>query len=371
MENKIIYVTPRDFDPIYNKSEEQLLEEFIKKELVKSNITETTQIPKDALKRKQILSIIFAILIFIYVSIIFFHFPILTYITGFIILLIFSIATRKYSLIKYLKKEVKSRPNEKISNIVMNTKNSLVDDNSKLFRRICVIASIIISLAIFIKPRILYEETEGGYAVRYYIFGLTEYNKAEIPATYKGKKVVALRGNSFSNMPLLKEVKLPDTIKEIRGQAFKNDILLERVNIPNNLEYLGGGSFYNCKSIKEIELPDTLTYMGGEMFTGASKLEYIKLSNNLTEIRGNSFENCISLKSITIPSKVTRIGGHAFYGNTSLSSVIFEEDSELKEIGSSAFRQCTNLRSITIPKKTVVNSRAFKESPTIIKYFED
>ena len=41
--------------------------------------------------------------------------------------------------------------------------------------------------------------------------------------------------------------------------------------------------------------------------------------------------------------------------------------SKLEEIGSSAFRNCDSLANITIPNKTVVNQRAFKNSPTIIK----
>ena len=100
---------------------------------------------------------------------------------------------------------------------------------------------------------------ENGYGVRFYAFGITNFKTAEIPATYKGQPVISLRGNTFSNMPLLQEVKLPETITEIRGQAFKNDIFLKKVNIPQKLEYLGGGAFYNCASITSIILPDTLT----------------------------------------------------------------------------------------------------------------
>ena len=56
-------------------------------------------------------------------TLIFFHFPIYTYIVGLVILFIFFRVTRKYNLIKYLKKELKARPQEKISNII-NTDQS-------------------------------------------------------------------------------------------------------------------------------------------------------------------------------------------------------------------------------------------------------
>lgn len=365
-----VIVNASNFDSIYNNTEDKLLEEFIKRELTKAGIeNKFNLIPADVLKRKNILNIIFSFLILVYISLVFFHFPIYTYVIGLIILFMFLKFTKSYNLIKYLKKEIKSRPSEKISNIVMNVSNSFVSDNSKLLRLGSIAIAIVLPLFFFMNPRIMYEKVDYGYAVRFYTFGLTNFTTATIPETHNGEPVVSLRGNTFSNMPFLETVSLPNTIIEIRGQAFKNDIKLVSVNIPRNLEYLGGASFYNCTSITCIELPNSLTYMGGETFYNAVSLENIKLSNNLTEIRGNSFENCRSLKTIKIPDNVTRIGGHAFYGNTSLTEVVFTSNSRLYEIGSSAFRRCTRLNSITLPKGVIINERSFKESPTVIIYF--
>ena len=367
---KKVLVQPSDFNPLYNLSENEVLEKFIIKELDKVGIAKFSELmPGDLLKRKKILNVIFEILLFAYVTLIFFHFPLYTYIIGIIILFIFLKITRKYNFIKYLKKQIKARPREKISNIITYEKNNLLKDNTKGLFIIGIFISVVAPLIIFSTPRIFYEKTSNGYAVRYYAFGLTNYKTATIPGYYKNEKVVGLRGNTFSNMRFLKSVKLPDSIVEIRGQAFKNCSSLIEVNIPKNLEYLGGGAFYNARSIKKIELPDTLTYLGGESFYGARSLEYIKLSNSLTEIRGDSFEYCTSLKNITVPDSVTRIGGHAFYGDNKLSKVTLTENSKLSEIGSSAFRRCSRLYTITIPRNTYINERAFKESPTSVQYF--
>ncbi len=368
--DKKIAIHPSDFENIYSLPEDKLVEIFINKELEKANIDKTTKlIPSDILKRKRILNVIFSFLLFVYILLIFFHFPISTYIIGIMILFIFFKITRNYNFIKYLTKQLKARPGEKISNIIMYEKNNLVSDNTKSAFIICMLISIALPLIIFSSPRIFYEKTKGGYAVRYYTFGLTNYKTVVIPEYYKNKKIVSLRGNTFSNMPFLEKITLPNSIIEIRGQAFKNCKKLEKVNIPNKLKYLGGGAFYNASSIKEIVLPDTLTYLGGESFYNASSLEYVKLSNNLSEIRGDSFSNCIALKGIVIPDNITRIGGHAFYGDSSLAEVTIGKNSKLSEIGSSAFRQCYSLYKITIPDGTYVNERAFKESPTSINRF--
>ena len=341
-------VHAEDFDPLFAMSEEDCVEGFIKREMQRAGITEEQNlIPEDMLRRKNILNAILAVLLFVYISLFFFHFPMKTYVIGLLILVVYAFLTSRYQLIKYLKKEIRSRSQEKISNIVMNVKASMVPDYSKKLKWALIAVAVAGSLLLFSKPRIFYEHADDGYYVRFYVYGLTNMATATIPDTYQGEKVVGLRGNTFSNMPFLTEVTLPDSITEIRGQAFKNCRSLERVTLPKNLTYLGGEAFYRCSSLEEVNLPA-----------------------GLTEIRGNTFEECSSLLRIEIPDNVTRIGGHAFYGNTSLEEVVISPDSKLQQIGSSAFRCCDSLREITLPRGVSVNERAFKETPVRIDYYE-
>ena len=86
---------------------------------------------EDMLRRKNILNAILAVLLFVYISLFFFHFPMKTYVIGLLILVVYAFLTSRYQLIKYLKKEIRSRSQEKISNIVMNVKASMVPDYSK------------------------------------------------------------------------------------------------------------------------------------------------------------------------------------------------------------------------------------------------
>lgn len=318
-------VHAEDFDPLFAMSEEDCVEGFIKREMQRAGITEEQNlIPEDMLRRKNILNAVLAVLLFVYISLFFFHFPMKTYVIGLIILVVYAFLTSRYQLIKYLKKEIRSRSQEKISNIVMNVKASMVQDYSKKLKWALMAVAVAGSLLLFSKPRIFYEQADDGYYVRFYVYGLTNMTTATIPDTYQGEKVVGLRGNTFSNMPFLSEVTLPDSITEIRGQAFKNCRSLERVTLPEHLTYLGGEAFYHCSSLLRIEIPDN----------------------------------------------VTRIGGHAFYGNTSLEEVVISPDSKLQQIGSSAFRCCDSLREITLPRGVSVNERAFKETPVRIDYYE-
>lgn len=363
-------VTPSNFDDIYSLTEEQMLVRFLQNEMKKAEIdSKTDLVPKDAVKRKNIMFIILSLLTFVFISLIFFHVGVIYWVIALIIIFIFYKKANSYDLMNFLKKEVKSRPQEDISNIVMNVKLSFTKDSSKKTLIGCLIATLLISSIVYLKPHVLYEKSENGYTVRFYTIGITNFTSVDIPDKHKGEDVVGIRGQVFKNMYTLKTVNLPNSITEIRGQAFENDKMLKTINIPNNLTYLGGSAFKNCKSIESIVLPDGLTYIGGEAFQNAKSLKSITLPANLEEIKGNTFENNRKLQEIKIPDTVKRIGGHAFYGCSKLSKVEISENSQLKEIGSSAFRLCYSLTEITIPASTSVNSRAFKESPTTVKKY--
>ena len=381
------------FDPMYKLSDDKMLETLINKELKKEGLDSLKGVTTKEIRTKKILTnTILSLLVFVYIVLFFFHFPKTTYVIGAVILIIVFLLSRKVSFIKSVTKEIKSRPSEKISNIIMSKKENLVKDYSKIVGIVTLSIAIILPLIMFKEPVIIYEKMDNGYGVRFYAYGLNNNKTVTIPETHKGEKVVSLRGNAFSNMPSLESVTLPDSITEIRGQSFLNDKNLKKVKLPKNLKTLGGSAFKNCTSLETIELPDTITEigggafyratslksiklpknlkkLGGESFYEAKSLESIELPDGLTEIRGSTFEGCYLLKEINIPDSVTRIGGHAFHYAGRLETVKISQNSNLREIGSSAFRNCNSLKEITLPKGINVNERAFKESPTIIRYY--
>ncbi len=375
-------------DPEYLKGIDEILEDKIKEELVNNKVSETAIVPYIK-RRKYALSIIFAILNFVCISFIFFHLPLWTLLLEVINVIIFLSFNGNYNLISYLKKQIKARPDEKISDIVSSLVVEQVPNNKVMIGKVMIIvSSFIIPIFIYFTPHIFYETYEDGYGVRFYTIGINNFTKVEIPETHNGRKVLSIRGNVFANILTLREVILPDSIEEIRGNAFLNDMLLEEIELPDNLKYLGGSAFKNCRSLKQITIPigvteingetfkdcvslekvtlyDEINSIHGETFVNCMSLKEIKLPVKITEINGYTFENCSSLRKIEIPEGVKRIGGHAFYGCSSLASVYVPDS--LEEIGSSAFRLCSSLKTIEIPNNTVVNSRAFKESPTVVK----
>lgn len=311
----------------YNMTEEQMVEDIIKREIDKTGETANVTIA-GVERRKNIFAIVYAIILMICLSLYFFHSHTAVLIIVFIIVTVtyFSIS-KNYNLMKYLKKEVKARPDEKIGYIVSTVLSGKISGGtSKVIRIATILIAIAVPMFIFRAPHVIYEKdtTLDGYVVRFYTLGwLDSEEELEIPEEYKGEPVVGIRGDVFANVNTLRKIVLPETIKEIRGGAFK----------------------------------------------GASNLEEINLPEGIPEIKGETFQECVSLKEIVIPDSVTRIGGHAFRDNHSLEKVEISAKSQLQEIGSSAFRNCYELEEIYLPRGVNVNEKAFKDSGTNVKEY--
>ena len=77
-------------------------------------------------------------------------------------------------------------------------------------------------------------------------------------------------------------------------------------------------------------------------------------------INNEVFKGYDNLETIEIPSTVSSIGKYAFSGCDNLTSVIFEENSQLVSIGEGAFENCVKLSNITIPNEVgIINKSAF------------
>ena len=311
---------------LYSTNEDTLIKTCIDEELKKTTVEKNQSLIGIEIRRT-IMTAIYCIILFLiallYVS---YHTNLVLILLLLVVLtIIFLKIISKSGLKKTLIKEVKSRPDEKVSYIIASTLSS--QSCNKFIglgiRLLLIIITISIPFIIFKEPHLVYEEVSNGYNLRYYTLGLLKSEKVvEIPSQYKGKDVIGLRGDVFENVYSLEKIVLPETIEEIRSGAFKN-----------------------CFNLKEINLP-----------------------SKITEIHGETFRNCSSLQKIIIPEGVTRIGGSAFRYCSSLTEVTIPKT--VTEIGSSAFRE-TALSTVCIPRSAYVNERAFKGTYANITYYEN
>lgn len=119
------------------------------------------------------------------------------------------------------------------------------------------------------------------------------------------------------NFPNLKEVYLPDPIREIGKDAFSNygykGGQLEKVYLNDNIEKIGENAFVGNPKLSNIRLPKNLKSIGKDAFYECKGLEHIEIPPSVTYIGEGAFFKCKGLERIEIPISVTYIGKCAFW----------------------------------------------------------
>lgn len=176
------------------------------------------------------------------------------------------------------------------------------------------------------------------------------------------KKVKVLRNAIFSNLPNLKEIKIPSSVTKIEDYVFYNCTSLESIEIPNSTTSIGFEAFFNCKNLKEITIGSKVKSIGKNAFGGCTSLKTIKLSpNNLSFkihkgiLYNKNMKKLLlvpknTVNSVTIPNSVQIIDSFAFADCKTLKNIVIPLN--VKEISEGAFYNCVNLNSIEFAKKS-------------------
>ncbi|MBP3321510.1 MAG: leucine-rich repeat domain-containing protein [Clostridia bacterium] len=137
------------------------------------------------------------------------------------------------------------------------------------------------------------------------------------------------------------------SMKSIGAFAFAECIHLTNFQFPTNLEKLGSYAFYQVPALKTLTLPSSLRVIEQSTFCECPNLEHVEICDGVEEVGSSAFRDCKRLKTVTIPGTVQKIGEMAFADCEQLESVVLSEG--IKSIGGAAFKNCTSLRSIKIP----------------------
>ena len=163
---------------------------------------------------------------------------------------------------------------------------------------------------------------------------LTEVKFAE------NSKLETIDAYAFSGQTKLKEILLPDSLKEIGYQAFVGCCGLTEVTIPVNVNTIVGGNPINSNfipgekmNISKIKVDSNNQYfksVDGVLFTKDGKTiiaypagkagEKYEIPPTVNTIAESAFDGCHKLNSVTVPEGVESIPYHAFY-NTSLLEI--------------------------------------------------
>ena len=176
---------------------------------------------------------------------------------------------------------------------------------------------------------------------------------------------------SFSNFEyiLKTEEELAFDDAETSKQWYIGDNTVSKVVIPEGVKKIGCYAFANLTALEEVVFPSTLEEIDYGAFYGCSSLQTITFSgeNNLKIINQNAFEKCDLQKTVDL-SAVCVISDYAFAGNVDLEGVVTSES--LLSIGQYAFAGCKALKDVTITAaKVKYGTYAFTDCEALTSFY--
>ncbi len=106
------------------------------------------------------------------------------------------------------------------------------------------------------------------------------------------------------------DVVVKEGVTEIGEGAFYYTVV-KNLKLPTTLKTIGKSAFQACTKLYRVEMPSAIA-IGDSAFVGCLYLSDIELPGNLQTIGRHAFHECLSLASITIPGSVVKIGEYAF-----------------------------------------------------------
>lgn len=275
-QNSIFNESFKDFDA--------LLEKYIIQSIDNKN-----DINKENIKQVKMARILLSLITFLNISYMCLYHRnfIACFIIQIITVLIYYYSLKKMNILNFIKKQISARPDDNMDYIIASAKQSIVPKANLKSKYIFPI-TLIICCVLFFRPHIIYERKGEDYAVRYYTLAIFNESHVEIPNEHNGKKVVEIRGNTFSNLKNLETISLPTYITEIRGNTFENSGI-KTISIPEGVTRIGGHAFYGCENLITVILPSTLEEIGSSAFRKCNSLYTIGVPQN-TEINPKAFK---------------------------------------------------------------------------------
>lgn len=150
--------------------------------------------------------------------------------------------------------------------------------------------------------------------------------------------VTAIAEDAFPDNASVVDVTLPEHLKSIGRNAFTRCRQLSAVRYRGDL-----AGWMNIAGLENIMKRGIALYIDDELVSGT-----LTIPPGITHIGDNAFYGT-SITDVFIPADVTEIGDGAFGECEALSSVVFDENSQLRHIGYGAFISCNAVTDITLP----------------------
>ena len=161
-----------------------------------------------------------------------------------------------------------------------------------------------------------------------------------------GTNVTSILANAFQNATALSQITIPSSVTSIGENAFQDAAYLTQITIPSSVTSIGANVFQFDTSLNYITVDSSNNNysndISGVLFNKnktnliqypiASTITSYAIPSGVTNIENFAFQRAVKLVNITVPPSVTSIGQNAFQYASGLTSVIFQESTNLSKL---------------------------------------
>lgn len=153
---------------------------------------------------------------------------------------------------------------------------------------------------------------------------------------------VEIFSDSFKDLPDLKEVILPSSLKMM--PKFENCPNLIRVS-GLGIEFIDEYCFVKCRNLIHIDFGANIKHIRAFAFAG-SGITQITIPDNNVHIYEHAFQNCQYLRTITLPNDIDTLKSYVLFNCCNLLTV--NGGKNIKKVCRTTFQGCPNLRFLEI-----------------------
>lgn len=175
-----------------------------------------------------------------------------------------------------------------------------------------------------------------------------------------GTKITTIYRYYFKNLTKLTTVEMSDSVTEVEPNSFHGCSALNDIKFSKkiNVEKFSIEAIADTKLFNDMTVPFYLENELNQKFlvyvpTAFSQTEYSVLEGSV-KICKYAFANNKFLQSITIPGSVSFIGESAFSNCENLTTINFENNSNLTTISNNLFYECKKLESVNFSNLTAL-----------------
>ena len=133
----------------------------------------------------------------------------------------------------------------------------------------------------------------------------------------------------------------------------------ESYTIKEGTRWIGVNALSNLPNVKQLVVPASVRYIAPFAFSGCSQLKEVRLSEGVVVVGSHAFSSCSKIESITLPSTIRQITSDCFTGCEKLERITCNSEIpplvEMAEtkVGDGFFRFDAGKSSLYVPQSAI------------------